>query len=333
MAILKKKGKKPRVALDDGHGMSTPGKRTPLFPSSSGMKSETGLFMHENEFNRKVVDYLKVELIRNGFEVVLTAPGDSDASIGSRVRVSNNFNADLLLSVHANAITGKWNGAKGVETLSSPKNKKLAMVFQNHLMNGTQQVDRGWKDGLWLGLVKQANAPVILVEAGFMDNLSDAKLLLSDSFRLECAKELAQACCEVFGIKYSAVTSKNSSEKDYPYDKNKGIGTLRILVDKLNTRTSPSLEADNISGSVKLNSVYYVYRQENGLFLISDKDWVSASPKYTAYTPHPVQAYHVIKKGDTLWSIARSNGVTVDYLTRKNPGKTSILVPGVELSL
>ena len=37
------------IAIDDGHGMTTAGKRTPLFPG-------TKRFMHENEFNRAVAD-------------------------------------------------------------------------------------------------------------------------------------------------------------------------------------------------------------------------------------------------------------------------------------
>lgn len=43
---------------------------------------------------------------------------------------------------------------------------------------------------------------------------------------------------------------------------------------------------------------------------------------------------HVVKKGDTLYSIARSNGITVDDLYRLNPGiKANELVIGTELKL
>ncbi len=48
------------IALDDGHGMETAGKRTPKF--------NDGTFMRENEFNRAVVNYLNVELKRCGFK-------------------------------------------------------------------------------------------------------------------------------------------------------------------------------------------------------------------------------------------------------------------------
>ena len=38
------------VAVDDGHGMKTAGKRTPLFPDGS--------YMPENAYNRAVASYL-----------------------------------------------------------------------------------------------------------------------------------------------------------------------------------------------------------------------------------------------------------------------------------
>ena len=48
-----------KIAIDDGHGMETAGKRTPAFSDGSVMR--------ENEFNRAVVAYLHDELIRHGF--------------------------------------------------------------------------------------------------------------------------------------------------------------------------------------------------------------------------------------------------------------------------
>lgn len=322
MVLLRKKGAKPHIALDDGHGMSTAGKRTPVFPANSGLKSETGNFMHENEFNRAVVNYLKTELVRCGFDVTLTAPTDADTGIGTRVAVAKNAKADLLLSIHANAVTGKWNSANGVETLSKPNVKDIALVFQKWLLQNTPQRNRGWKDGTWLGL-NSFNGPMILVEAGFMDNLEEAKLLLSESFRRECAKELAQAACEVFGMKYVGTNTSSSPNKTstvgYPYDTAKGIGTVAILADTLNMRKGPSFTSA-ISGTVKKNEIYYVYETKNGLHRVSNNDWVSAGAAYTKFTKHPVRTTHTIVKGDTLWGIASRNGTSVAKLMTLNKG-------------
>lgn len=346
MALLKKKGAKPIVVVDDGHGMSTAGKRTPIFPSGSGLKSETGNFMHENEFNRAVTKYLKTELTRLGFKVVDVAPTDADTSITQRCKSANNAKADLYISVHANAATSKWGTANGIEVLSSAKNKDLANVFLKHLVAGTKQRNRGWKDGAWLGIVKGTNMPAILIEAGFMDNLTEAKLLLQDSYRRECAVELAKATCEVFGITYKAstTTAKTSTaastkkEQPYPYDTKKGIGTIKILVDALNVRNKASFDGTVID-TLEKGGVFYVYETKNGLHRISDKGWVSAGASYTKFTAHPKVAakparkVHTVVKGDTLYKIATANKLTVEKLMALNPKLTSAINPGDKIYL
>lgn len=95
------------IALDDGHGMETAGKRTPMF--------EDGTFMKENEFNSAVVNYLDAELKRCGFHTLLVAEGNTDIPLSTRTAIANNIitnkynrQADLYISVHANACTGNW---------------------------------------------------------------------------------------------------------------------------------------------------------------------------------------------------------------------------------
>jgi N-acetylmuramoyl-L-alanine amidase len=211
------------IALCDGHGMETSGKRTPIFPAGSGLKSETGNFMHENEFNRAVVKYLDAELKRCGFKTLLVAPTDYDTPLKARTDLANAKKADLYCSVHANAIYGKWGNARGIETFYYPGSatgKALADIVHKHLMKGTAQVNRGVKSGD-LHVLRETHMPAVLVECGFMDNLDEAKLLLSDAFRKECAKEIAQAICEYFKVTYVPETtvskssvSTNTTKKD-----------------------------------------------------------------------------------------------------------------------
>lgn len=70
------------VALDDGHGSTTPGKRTPVIP-------ELGRSIKENEFNKAVVNYLNQELKRCGFRTLLVADGDSDVPLSTRTKRAN----------------------------------------------------------------------------------------------------------------------------------------------------------------------------------------------------------------------------------------------------
>lgn len=185
------------IALDDGHGMQTSGKRTPMLPG-------TQAFMHENDFNRAVVGYLDAELKRCGFRTIHVAPGDSDIPLKTRVTTANNAKADLYLSIHANANTGVWGSWGGIETFVFPKGEstRIGKACHNRLIGGTKLRDRGVKDGSHLYVIKNTNMPGILFECAFMDNLEEARLLMSDSYRKECAKEIAQGVCDAYGVNY-----------------------------------------------------------------------------------------------------------------------------------
>jgi len=196
-----------KVGTDNGHGLWTAGKRTPEFKDGT-VSSYTGEpFMHEWEFNRAVVMYLVKELSRCGITPVELSPTEEDTSINSRCLNAYNAKVDLLLSVHANALTGTWNSANGIETLTSGVGESLRIgkIVQAELVKATGLRDRGMKDGSWLGLVKSTytkNIPVVLVECGFMDNDKEARLLLSDNYRRLCASAIAKGICISFNKPY-----------------------------------------------------------------------------------------------------------------------------------
>lgn len=187
------------IALDDGHGMQTAGKRTPFIP-------EINRFIHENEFNRAVVRLLNAELKRCGFKTVLTAPSDSDTPLATRVRTANNARADLFISVHYNALDGKFDGndPEGFSAHIDPsggKSQKFAQIAIKHLSKGTLQKNRGVvKQQLYV--TANTKMPAVLFELGFMDNKREALLMIDPAFQKECAVELAMAVCEYYNIAY-----------------------------------------------------------------------------------------------------------------------------------
>jgi len=181
------------IALDDGHGMETAGKRTP-----DGS-------MRENEFNRAVVAKLDVHLRRCGFRTLLVAPGDNDVPLKQRTDAANAAKADLYISVHANAFgNGQWNDVSGIETYHFPgskEGKRLAEIVHKHMVSGTKLPNRGVKTANF-HVLRETNMPAVLVECGYMTNKGDAVLLKSDAYRSECAEELARAVCEYYGVPY-----------------------------------------------------------------------------------------------------------------------------------
>lgn len=208
------------IALDDGHGMETAGKRTPVFPAGS---QYTGKFMHENEFNRSVVDKLKVNLERCGFKTLLVAAGDSDVPLSARTSLANASKADIYISVHANALNGVWGNQQGVSTYHYPgamESARLAKAVHTRLLGGTTQKDRGILTENF-HVLRETKMPSVLVEAAFMDNQREAELLMSDSFRQEVADEIAKGVCDYFAVPYTAAVGNPTSQDVVAYAKGK----------------------------------------------------------------------------------------------------------------
>ncbi|MCA0983738.1 N-acetylmuramoyl-L-alanine amidase [Halobacillus yeomjeoni] len=192
---------KKLIALDDGHGMATAGKRTPYIP-------ELGRAIKENEFNRAVVKFLKKELERCGFDTLLVAPTDKDVPLKERTDLANRKKADAYIAVHYNAFDGSFQGAdpSGIEVYVYPgyKNKpagKLAAAIAKHLKQGTQQNFRGIKEANF-HVLRETDMIAVLTENGYMDNKREALLMIDPLFQKEVAIEHAKGICEYFNVKY-----------------------------------------------------------------------------------------------------------------------------------
>ena len=185
------------IAICDGHGLETPGKRTPFFPG-------TKQFMHENEFNSVVAGYLKEDLERCKFRTLVVAPTDADAPLKTMVDLADKAKADFYISAHANALNGIWGPQEGLGVYHYPgsaRSQTAAIIIHRFLAKGTKQKDRGaLTDNFYV--LRETDMPAVLVECAFMDNLKEAQLLLADAFRRECADEIAQGICEYFGVAY-----------------------------------------------------------------------------------------------------------------------------------
>lgn len=225
------------IAIDAGHGMNTSGKRTPLFPDGS--------FMHEREFNKATANYLQLALIRCGFKTLLTAPEDNDLSLRIRTNRANAAKADLCISIHANAASGSWGNANGIETFyypTSTEGKKAAEIIHKYLLQGTKLRDRKCKSAN-LHMVREPKMPAILVECGFMDNVSEALLLKTNNYREECAEDICQGICEYFKVVY---ISKNIMPELILGDKNESVKFLQVQLIKKGYK----LEADGSFGPI-----------------------------------------------------------------------------------
>lgn len=250
------------IGVDDGHGLAplTPGKRTPFIQS-------IGRFIPENEFNKAVAAYLIAELKRCGFKVIETAPGDADHSLASRVKRANDAKVDLFISIHYNALDGKFDGpGKDPEGFSAHidpsggQSEVFAKIALKHLAKGTIQKNRGVvKQQLYV--TANTKMPAVLFELGFMDNNREALLMIDKSFQQECAQEIAMAVCEFYKVSYVGAQKPQVIKPTAPLVK---LGTATMLRD---VQVYASAKFGTQTGDViKKGTVKHIYAIKDGWY-------------------------------------------------------------------
>lgn len=204
-----------KVAIDAGHGLNTPGKRTP--------DDE-----REWSFNNMVVLALIAELKRyENVEVLrLDDPtGKTDVSLTERTRKAKAWGADVIISVHHNANTSKWGAWGGVETLVHQSADKttlaLAEVVQPAIVAAMCLRNRGIKRRSDLHILNAGRTygiPAILTEGGFMDSTTDIGTL-RDKAKLQAqGKAIADGVAKVFALKLKEAEKMADEYKLTPND-------------------------------------------------------------------------------------------------------------------
>lgn len=179
------------VILDNGHGLDTPGKRSP--------KWNDGSQLFEYEFNRNIAKRIATMLNAEGIKYRLLVPEVIDISLGERCRRANRIYDEtngkcFVVSIHANA-----SGGTGWEVYTSKGQTKadaIATVFYNEAKKAfpEQRVRTDYytdgdpdKESQFYILV-HTKAPAILTENFFMDNEKDCRLIMSEEGRERIAR-------------------------------------------------------------------------------------------------------------------------------------------------
>lgn len=184
-----------KIAICAGHGLYTNGKGVPT--------------MKEWEFNNAVALYVLELLKKYEVEVLLVSDptGKRDVPLKERTDQANAWKANVYISIHANAASPT---ARGVETFTHTSKEKesveLATKVQTEIMKvyGLEKYNRGVKASDF-HVLRETNMTAILIEAGFMTNDEDLKLLKSDDYRKKVAKAILNALILQYGIKLKAV--------------------------------------------------------------------------------------------------------------------------------
>ncbi|MEN2465617.1 N-acetylmuramoyl-L-alanine amidase [Ornithinibacillus sp. JPR2-1] len=228
-----------KVALDAGHGMNTPGKRTP-----DGER--------EWSFNSKVVtaatkylnEYDNVTVIR------LDDPtGKTDISLTKRTNKANSESADILISYHHNANTGQWGTWTGTETYHYPGSSSgyaLASKIHPAIVGAMVLRDRGIKSENF-HMLRESKMPAILIEGGFMDSTIDIVKLRDSNVLDRAGRALADALAAHFGLKKKSKSKVESTSGVHVVKKG---DTLWGISQKYNTTVAVLKSLNKISGDL-----------------------------------------------------------------------------------
>ena len=173
------------VVIDPGHGGPDPG--------AIGIGG-----IRETEVVLEVSKIVKNLLSEKGVKVRLTRKNEVDLDLPPRVSFANNTDADIFVSIHANASRGKRRDINGLETFyyRGWRGRLLAKKIQKQILRVSPgSPDRGVKQGRFY-VIKNTRMPAVLVEIGFLTGRLDARRLEKINHRKRLAYAITKGILE-----------------------------------------------------------------------------------------------------------------------------------------
>lgn len=183
---------KTLVILDAGHGIDTPGKRSPVWSN--------GTQLFEWKFNRNIVDYIIGYLEVANISYVKLIEESQDISLKERVDRINSIFKEYkdkykiyLVSIHGNAADNAptANGIEVFTSIGETKSDTIAEVFYSKLKNlgwkmRPNRSNKGGKEENFY-ILKNSHCPAVLTENGFYTNEEECKKMLEFYWQKEIA--------------------------------------------------------------------------------------------------------------------------------------------------
>lgn len=175
------------IVIDAGHGGNDPGKI-----GVNGAK--------EKDINLNIAMFLEQYLTAQDIQVTMTRTSDTGLysegtsnkkaeDMRNRVKLVNDSQADLLVSIHQNSYTAaKYTGAQVFYYKGSLEGRRLAESIQNRLVSGLDPDNhRAAKDNSEYYLLKNAPAAAVICECGFLSNPEECEKLSDENYQRQVA--------------------------------------------------------------------------------------------------------------------------------------------------
>jgi len=158
------------IVIDAGHG-----------GNDLGASGQNGTI--ENDVTLTMAQNIQKELNkRTGANVILTRNEDVKIQLPDRVKISNENQADLFISIHFDAFF--TNDVEGVTTYyNKKKDEHLAVLMHDHIFkNGLEARNRGVSYGDYK-VLRENTRPAILLELRYISNSKDESRMTSEEFQ------------------------------------------------------------------------------------------------------------------------------------------------------
>ena len=337
-----------KVVIDAGHGGDDPG------TIANGIT--------EKDYTLKISNYIHNRLDEMGVPNEMSRTSDVMLSASDRPKKIQSFYGNgsdvLVVSNHINA-----GGGDGAEIIYALRNndkfaKKLATEFENAGQSVRKYYQRRLpsnpaKDYYYI-MRDTPNNETVIVEYGFADTISDANLIKNDWEKL--AEAVTKAIVEYAGDKYVAPLGSNyytvkSGDSLWSISRKFGVSVNELK--KVNNLSSNLLSiGQNLIIPGKKNNTSsneYVVKKGDTLYGIANKYNVSIDnlKSYNNLSTDSLSIgqiikipdnkansnEYVVKSGDSLYSISRKYGVSVDELMSVNNLKSTVLSVGQVLKI
>ena len=295
------------IVIDAGHGYGSSTSVNPDTRTATEIETNLSVAIKTQNLIQANCSALTVKMTR-------TTNVNGWISVSQRAQMSNNWNADRLLSIHCNA-----GGGTGTETFyctyddtnTAPDIAFSKKIQSDMVANGAWTNRRCVEDFTFLphhlGVLRYSSATACLSEIGFVDTSSDAAKLNSDSWRNTFAASYFNSL--KVSLNVSCTTSAPAP----------GSFTLTATPQCISNSSSILLTWTASANATK----YDIYR--NGALYLADHTGTSFDNTYV--TTGTTYTYYVKAKNATS-SVNNSNG-TLSRTAACGPGAFSLTATAV----
>ena len=340
-----------KVIIDPGHGGTDSG--------------ATGNNLLEKDYNLLISKYMYDRFKELGVPVAITRDSDTTLSPTDRVNtILNKFGNSsdvILISNHVNS-----GGGEGAEVIYALRNKDtLAKRILENIGATGQETRKYYQRRLPSDTSKDyyfihrntGNLEPLIVEYGFIDDTKDVEFL-KENYK-ELAEAVISAVANYIGVPYTPPEGITTNT----YVVQKG-DSLYSIANKLGTTVSELKKENNLTtntlqiGEVLRIPTKEIYEGEENVYIVQKGDTlysiaaannttVDELKKANNLTSNILstgqllkipsallpESTYIVKKGDSLYSIANKYNTTVDELKRINNLTSNILSIGQVLKL